>query len=91
MNSLRVGYSHYYQTFATPDASQNPANYNFNGNTYHFYTGQTNPAYFGLPALLASKAASSLQLGASWPKTVGPDGVWQISDSVSWLQGQARH
>ena len=49
VNSLRVGYSHYYQTFATPDATQNPANYNFNGSTYHFYTGQTNPAYYRPP------------------------------------------
>ena len=49
VNSLRVGYSHYYQTFSSADASENPANYNYNGSTYHFYTGQTNPAYYGLP------------------------------------------
>ncbi len=87
VNSLRFGYSHYYQTFSTPDATQNPADYNFNGNTYHFYTGQTNPAYYGLPAMLF-QGGMTFELGNSWPKTVGPDGVWQVSDSVSWLKGK---
>ncbi|HTR39266.1 MAG TPA: TonB-dependent receptor [Bryobacteraceae bacterium] len=87
VNSLRFGYSHYYQTFATPDANDNPANYSFNGSTYHLYTGQTNPAYFGLPQLWL-QGGLSLALGASWPKTVGPNGVWQITDSVSWLRGK---
>ncbi|HEY7387923.1 MAG TPA: TonB-dependent receptor [Bryobacteraceae bacterium] len=86
VNSLRVGYSHYFQVFSSPDASQNPANYSFNGNTYHLYTGQTNPAYYGLPIMLF-QGGFTFQLGASWPKTVGPDGVWQVTDSVSWLRG----
>ena len=87
VNSLRFGYSHYFQTFSTPDSSQNPADYNFNGSTYHFYTGQTNPAYYGLPAILF-QGGLTFELGNSWPKTVGPDGVWQVSDSVSWLKGK---
>jgi Carboxypeptidase regulatory-like domain/TonB dependent receptor len=87
VNSLRVGYSHYYQVFSSSDASQDPANYNYNGSTYHFYTGQTNPAYFGLPAILF-QGGYTFQLGASWPKTVGPDGVYQFSDSVSYLKGK---
>ena len=87
VNSLRFGYSHYYQTFSTPDAAQNPADYNFNGSTYHLYTGQTNPAYFGLPAILF-QGGFSFEVGNAWPKTVGPDGVWQITDSVSWLKGK---
>lgn len=87
VNSLRVGYSHYYQVFSTPDASQNPANYSFNGNTYHLYTGQTNPAYFGLPAILF-QGGLSFELGNSWPKRVGPDGVYQVTDSVSYLKGK---
>ncbi|MBV8846091.1 MAG: TonB-dependent receptor [Bryobacterales bacterium] len=86
VNSLRAGYSHYYQTFRSVDANQNPANYAYNGSTYHLYTGQTNPAYFGLPTL-AFQGGYSFQLGLGWPKTVGPDGVWQFSDSVSWLHG----
>jgi hypothetical protein len=87
VNSLRVGYSHYYQVFASNDASQNPANYNYNGSTYHIYTGQTNPAYFGLPAI-TFQGGYSFELGASWPKTVGPNGVYQVTDSVSWLRGK---
>jgi Carboxypeptidase regulatory-like domain len=86
VNSLRVGYSHYYQTFFSVDASQNPANYNYNGSTYHIYTGQTNPSYYGLP-LMNFQGGFSFQLGLGWPKTVGPDGVWQIADSVSVLRG----
>jgi len=87
VNSLRVGYSHYYQVFTSPDSTENPANYSFNGSTYHLYTGQTNPAYYGLP-LMTIQGGLMLALGASWPKTVGPDGVYQISDSVSWLKGK---
>jgi len=83
VNSLRVGYSHYFQVFQSQDATQNPANYSYNGNTYHFYTGQTNPAYFGLPGI--SIQGYTFQLGLGWPKTVGPDGVWQITDSISVL------
>ena len=87
VNSLRVGYSHYYQVFASADASQNPANYSYNGSTYHIYTGQTNPAYFGLPAI-AFQGGYSFQLGLGWPKTVGPNGVYQFTDSVSILRGK---
>src|SRR5205823_9864962 len=43
VNSLRAGYSRYYQVFQSNDHSQDPANYTYNGNTYHIYTGQTNP------------------------------------------------
>jgi hypothetical protein len=86
VNSLRVGYSHYYQVFQSVDHGQNPANYSYNGSTYHLYTGQTNPAYYGLPTI-SFQGGFSFQLGLGWPKTVGPDGVWQISDSVSYLHG----
>ena len=87
VNSLRVGYSHYYQVFNSADGTQNPANYAYNGNTYHIYTGQTNPAYYGLPAI-TFQGGYSFQLGASWPKTVGPNGVYQFTDSVSILRGK---
>jgi hypothetical protein len=50
------------------------------------YTGQTNPAYYGLPQI-SFQGGYSFVLGAGWPKTVGPNGVWQISDSVSLLRG----
>ena len=38
-NSLRVGYSHYYQVFNSNDSTQNPNDYNYNGSTYHINTG----------------------------------------------------
>src|SRR2546426_4876502 len=86
VNSLRAGYSRYYQVFQSVDHAQDPANYSYNGATYHMYTGQTNPAYFGLPTL-AFQGGFSFQLGLGWPKTVGPDGVYQVTDSVSILRG----
>jgi hypothetical protein len=87
VNSVRIGYSHYYQTFTSVDASQNPATYNYKGTTYNIYSGQTNPAYYGLPNI-NFQGGFSFQLGLGWPKTVGPDGVWQLSDSVSVLRGK---
>src|SRR5262249_36666991 len=45
------------------------------------------PAYFGLPTL-AFQGGFSFQLGLGWPKTVGPDGVFQLTDSVSLLRGK---
>jgi carboxypeptidase family protein len=87
VNEARFGYSHYYQVFRSQDHAQDPANYMFNGSTYHIYTGQTNPDYFGLPRIrLAS--FGRFELGASWPKTVGPDSVMQIQDHVSYLHGK---
>ena len=49
VNSFRFGYSHYYQTFLGADHAQDPANYSYNGSTYHLYTGQTDKDRFGLP------------------------------------------
>ena len=86
VNEARVGYSHYYQTYLSADNNDNPANYAFNGSTYHFYTGQTNPAYFGLPALGISTFTGAI--GAGFPKQVGPDGILQILDHVSYLRGK---
>ncbi|MBZ5659320.1 MAG: TonB-dependent receptor [Acidobacteriia bacterium] len=79
VNSARFGISHYYQTFISGDSTVDPA-------TYGIFTGVTNKASFGLPRIRIS-GFNSFQLGASWPKTVGPDSVWQFSDSVSYLHG----
>ncbi len=79
VNSARVGYSHYYQTFISGDSTIDPA-------TFGIFTGVTNPASFGFPRLRISNFGS-FQLGSSWPKTVGPDTVLQFSDSVSYLRG----
>jgi hypothetical protein len=86
VNSFRFGYSHYYQTFLSADSNQDPSNYSFNGTTYNFYTGQTDSTRFGLPQI-QWQGGYGFNLGASWPKTVGPDAVMQFSDSVSYLRG----
>ena len=79
VNSFRFGYSHYYQTFLSGDSSVNPTTFGIN-------TGVTDPHSFGFPRIRIG-GFPSFQLGASWPKTVGPDGVWQFSDSISYLRG----
>ena len=86
VNEARVGYSHYYQVFKSQDSNQDPANFNFKGTTYHLYTGQTNPLYFGFPGITIQGFSGIL--GAGWPKTVGPDGVLQVLDHVSYLHGK---
>lgn len=92
VNDFRVGYSHYYQVFLSNDFTQNPASYSYNGATYNLYTGQTDigtpgsPAFGGLPEIRFSNL-SSLQFGLNWPKYVGPDGVLNIVDHVSYQRG----
>jgi hypothetical protein len=78
VNSFRFGYSHYYQTFLSADSGVNPTTYGIN-------TGVTVPANYGFPRIRFS--GYQMQLGLGWPKTVGPDGVWQFTDSVSYLRG----
>ena len=86
VNEARVGYSHYYQAFLSNDASDNPADYAYNGSTYNLFTGQTNPLYFGLPLIQFSNA-NTFAFGAL-AKTVGPDGVLELVDHVSVLRGK---
>ena len=82
VNELHGGYSHYFQSLKSADSSTNPTSYGIN-------TGVTNPAYFGLPAITFSSLGPGLfQLGGSWPKVVGPDGVYEIVDHVSVLKGK---
>jgi hypothetical protein len=88
VNSLRVGWSSYYQIFGTPDVGQNPDDYSFDGTTYHMYTGQDDPTFGGFPRIRIT-GFPSFQLGGpvSWPKIVGPDSVYQFTDSVSVQKG----
>ena len=79
VNSFRFGYSHYFQTFVSADSTVNPTTFGIN-------TGVTDPHSFGFPRIRIG-GFPSFQLGASWPKTVGPDAVTQFSDSVSYLHG----
>ena len=51
VNSLRIGVSRYHQIFGTPDVGENPDDYSYNGSTYHFYTGQTDPTFGGFPRI----------------------------------------
>jgi len=87
VNEARFGYSHYYQVFQSQDHAMDPATYTFQGQPYPIFTGQTNPAYFGLPRLRIN-SFKGWQAGASWPKTVGPDSVTQFADHVSYLLGK---
>jgi hypothetical protein len=95
VNEVRFGYSHYFQLFLGTDSSQDPANYNFNGQTYEFPTG-INPAghngltYGGAPdiRLQGFNAFPSNAIGVGWPKQVGPDGVIEFLDHVSILKGK---
>jgi Carboxypeptidase regulatory-like domain/TonB dependent receptor len=86
VNELRVGYSHYFQTFFSVDHNQNPASYTENGSTYSIYTGQTDPVSYGFPTVQVQPFDGSLR-GAGWPKIVGPDGVLNVNDHVSYLRG----
>ena len=79
VNEVRGGYARYYQTFFSVDHNVNPTTYGIN-------TGVTNPLYFGFPVVVLQ--GFSAQLGAGWPKVVGPDGVGQIVDHVSYLRGK---
>ncbi len=88
VNSLRGGDSRYIQQFGTPDQGQLPSNYSYNGSTYNYYTGITDPYFGGFPRIQIT-GFPSFQLGgpASWPKSVGPDSVYQLTDTVSWQKG----
>jgi hypothetical protein len=88
VNSVRIGWSSYHQIFGTPDVGENPDDYSYGGATYHFYTGQDDPVFGGFPRIQIN-GFPSFQLGgpASWPKTVGPDSVYQFTDSVSVQRG----
>jgi hypothetical protein len=82
VNELRVGYSHYYQTYSSVDSNVNPTAYGLN-------TGVTNSLYFGLPQITFNSFSPPLfQLGGAWPKILGPDGVFELVDHVSLLRGK---
>jgi hypothetical protein len=89
VNELRFGYAHYYQTFFGNDSTQTAADYNFNGQTYEFPTGITNPLYNGAPGFrFQGFYAAGDGIGIGWPKIIGPDGVIEFLDHVSILKGK---
>jgi hypothetical protein len=95
VNEVRFGYAHYYQTFFGTDASQDPANYNFNGQTYHIPTGISPDGpggvnYGGAPGIRIQHFYQypSNGIGVGWPKIIGPDGVIEMLDHVSVIRGK---
>ena len=88
VNEVRVGYAHYYQTFFGNDLSQSAAQDNFLGNIYEIPTGITNPLYGGTPGITIQGAGFGNSIGVGWPKIIGPDGVLQITDHISFLRGK---
>jgi Carboxypeptidase regulatory-like domain len=89
VNEVRVGYSHYYQTFYGADLSQSAGSDNFLGNVYEIPTGITNPLYGGTPGITIQGAGfASGFIGIGWPKIIGPDAVLQITDHISVLRGK---
>jgi hypothetical protein len=80
VNVVRAGYSHFYQSFLSVDHSVDPATYGIN-------TGVTNPVHFGFPVITIN-GFTAFQLGAGWPKIVGPDGNLQFVDHLSVLRGK---
>ncbi|MFY9532293.1 MAG: TonB-dependent receptor [Candidatus Acidiferrales bacterium] len=79
VNELRAGYGRYYQTFYSADHTTPASAFGIN-------TGVTNPFFAGYPIIFFLNLNS--QLGASWPKVVGPDSVYDFVDHVSYLRGK---
>ena len=80
VNVVRAGYSHFYQSFLSVDSNVDPVTYGIN-------TGVTNPKHFGFPVITIN-GFSAFQLGAGWPKIVGPDGNLPVVDHLSILRGK---
>ena len=91
VNEVRFGYAHAFWDYTGNDIGQNPANYNFNGQTYEMPTGITNPLYGGMPGIQFGGFAGGYGnqlIGITWPKFIGPNGVLNLTDPVSVLHGK---
>jgi hypothetical protein len=80
VNEFRAGYGRYYQTYFSAD-------HNTPASAFGVNSGVTNPLFNGLPILYFPIDFNG-QLGASWPKIVGPDSSYDIVDHVSYLRGR---
>ena len=87
VNEARVGYSHYFQQYLANDSTQNPDDYSFNGSTYNFNTGVTNPTFFGFPSITFQNLPF-YAVGSGSYQLVGPDGILDLVDNVSVLRGK---
>ena len=87
-NELRSGYDRFFRSFLSADAHQNPQDFIFDGSNYSLNTGVTNPLFYGFPLIRFNSFSSSLfRFGGNWPKVIGPNGVFQAVDHVSYLHG----
>jgi hypothetical protein len=80
VNEFRTGYARFTQSFYSAD-------HNIPALKFGINTGVTNPFFGGLPILFFPIDFNG-QLGASWPKLVGPDHVIDFVDHVSYLRGK---
>jgi hypothetical protein len=80
VNEFRAGYGRYTQSFYSADHTTPASKYGIN-------TGVTNPFFGGFP-ILFFPIDFDAELGASWPKLVGPDHVIDFVDHVSYLHGK---
>lgn len=88
VNELRAGYDRFDRQFLSADNTINPQNYVVNGINYSLNTGVTLPLEYGFPIIrFANFNATQFRLGGNWPKVIGPNGVIQILDHVSYLHG----
>jgi hypothetical protein len=91
VNEVRFGYAHDYWYFIGNDSGQNPANYNFNGQTYRVPTGITNPIDWGMPGIRFRDyygGYANNGIGITWPKILGPNTVLELLDHVSVMRGK---
>jgi Carboxypeptidase regulatory-like domain len=88
VNELRAGYDRFDRSFLSADHNMNPQNYVINGVNYSLNTGVTLPLEYGFPIIRFTQFNSAnFRLGGNWPKVIGPNGVIQILDHVSYLHG----
>jgi outer membrane receptor protein involved in Fe transport len=80
VNELKAGYARFYSAFFSAD-------HNVPATVYGINTGVTNPLYGGFPIIMFG-GFNNMQLGGSWPKIIGPDGVYQFVDHASYLRGK---
>jgi Carboxypeptidase regulatory-like domain/TonB dependent receptor len=88
VNEVRAGYDRFDRSYLSADHNMNPQDYVINGVNYSLNTGVTLPLEYGFPIIRFSNFNSAnFRLGGNWPKVIGPNGVIQILDHVSYLHG----
>ena len=90
VNEVKVGYTHVYAPDLSADRNANPASpwglSNGLPTGYGINTGETSPAFFGLP-LIYITGFTNLG-GGNWPRFVGPSAYTEFLDHISYLSGK---